>query len=94
MCRGTSGYKDDLSIEKLKSGLAVLVDVIHVELPYVKRVTRFVICSHGQDYNIYAGGGYLVSYPVRNYYSMTSRTCKRDHRYVHLGLGTRLWVQS
>ena len=32
-------FKDDLSIEKLRRELAVPVDVIHVELPYVKRVT-------------------------------------------------------
>ena len=34
-----SVFKEDLSVEKLERELAILVDMIHVELPDVKRVT-------------------------------------------------------
>ena len=41
-----SVFKDDLSIEKLDRELAILVDVINVELPKVKRVTSIrTICE-------------------------------------------------
>ena len=41
-----SVFKDDLSIEKLDRELAILVDVINVELPNVKRVTSIrTICE-------------------------------------------------
>ena len=35
----SSVFKEDLSVEKLERELAILVDMIHVELPDVKRVT-------------------------------------------------------
>ena len=41
-----SVFKDDLCIEKLERELAVLVDVVHVELPDVKKITSIrTICE-------------------------------------------------
>ena len=38
-----SVYRQEFTVEKLEKQLGILVDVIHVELPEVKKVTQFVM---------------------------------------------------
>ena len=41
-----SVFKEDLSVEKLERELAILVHMIHVELPEIKRVTSIrTVCE-------------------------------------------------